>query len=98
MNSNHSIRSIAGMYRPFALSLAAAGALIALSGNLSHASADSKSDFDSLRSYSKKNDNIPDPPAAPEVATWWIGGAVLSIGGIGQLRRKWLATRQTPST
>jgi hypothetical protein len=98
MKNTHT-RPIAGLYRKSALALMTAGTLMAISGNCTHASADPfKKDFDRLR-YDDHHDGGKscDPPAAPEVATWCMGGAVLSIGALGQARRKWLSGRQTAS-
>jgi hypothetical protein len=98
MNRNTYSRPVSGLYRKTALALMTAGSLLAMSGNFTHASAEPNKDFDNLRFDDKKDSkDCGNMPAAPEVATWCIGGAVLSIGGIGQLRRKWLASRQAGS-
>ena len=99
MNRNTSIPRGSALRRKTALALMTAGTLIAISGSFTHASADPfKKDFDNLRYDDRKDDkSCPNMPATPEVATWCIGGAVLSIGGIGHLRRKWLAGRQAGS-
>jgi hypothetical protein len=96
MNKYSHTRSIAGLCHKSALAVMTAVTLIAVSGSLMHASAKDH-EFDDLRYPKDDGKKICDPPAAPEVATWCIGGAVLSIGGAGHLRRKWLASRQAAS-
>lgn len=89
-----------GLFRKSALALMTAGTLLACSGSMTHALAgnDKHDDFSSLRFDPKGCEpKGGKPPAAPEVASWYIGAGVLGMLGIEALRRKAAAARQIGS-
>jgi hypothetical protein len=85
------------LIRKSALTIISAGAVFAMSGTYAHAMG-RPPDWGPLPISPKPlTPSHSNPPAAPEVATWYIGAGVLAMLSVELLRRKSLAGKQSGS-